>query len=254
MRLVDFITDHLGRWRDYPDRPAVESEPELTAQLGAYLNTEARDLLDVVQFTTEAPDSAQRGRRLDMAVQPRVARILVEGRSYTLFDTILPIECKRLPTPDDRGRDEREYVLVGDGRTTGGIQRFKLGAHGAAHATAVIIGYIQEGDAEHWLQAVNGWLAEAGKADPLWAGEQLTAVTSKKASAVHRFRSNHRRLRGSGNVGLWHLWIALASGSTKRRSGKASRRPIQDPQLKMLFAQGRGRRVARQAFPSMAPR
>lgn len=235
MRIIDFIADQLCLWRDYPNRPRVESEAALTAQLGAYLNTAARNSLDVVQFRTEVPDSVQPGRRLDMAVQPSISQILVEGRSYTLFDAILPIECKRLPTPNGYGRDEREYVIVGNGGTTGGIQRFKLGAHGAAHAVALIIGYIQDGDAEHWLQMVNGWLAEAGRADPLWAGEQLAAARGGEPSAVHRFSSTHRRLRGSGNVGLWHLWIAMATGSMKRRSRRAGRRPVQDRQLKMPF-------------------
>jgi hypothetical protein len=42
------------------------------------------------------------------------------------FDPIMPIECKRLPTPKAKDRDEREYVIT-EGATAGGIQRFKLG-------------------------------------------------------------------------------------------------------------------------------
>src|SRR5262249_10882351 len=157
--------------------PAVQSERELTAQLGAYLNSAARKSLDVVQFTTEVPDSVQRGRSIDVAVQPSDASIVVAGRTYTLFEVLLPIECKRLPTPAEHGRDELEYVTVRDGGTTGGIQRFKLGAHGAAHAMAVMIGYIQEGNAAQWSRRINRWLAELGKGDGLWAGERLTAVS-----------------------------------------------------------------------------
>ena len=83
---------------------------------------------------------------LDISVQPCGRLILVEGRRYTQFDTLLPIECKRLPMPipGDRRRDEREYVTSGSG-TTGGIQRFKLGAHGSSHSLGVMIGYIQDG-------------------------------------------------------------------------------------------------------------
>jgi len=211
MQLVHFIGAHLPRWRDHPERPAVQSERELTAQLGAYLNSAARKSLDVVQFTTEVPDSVQRGRSLDVAVQPSGAPIVVAGRTYTLFEVLLPIECKRLPTPADHGRDEREYVCVRDGGTTGGIQRFKLGAHGAAHAMAVIIGYIQEGNAGQWLRRINRWLAEAGERDVLWAGERLKAVP-RATSAVRYFRSSHRRVRGGERIELWHLWIVL-SGS-----------------------------------------
>jgi hypothetical protein len=210
LQLVDFIAEHLPRWRDHPDRRAVHSERDLTSQLCAYLNSAARRSLDVVQFTAEVPDSVQRGRSLDVAVQPCGAPIIVMGRSYTLFDILLPIECKRLPPPAGTGRDEREYVTVGDGSTAGGIQRFKLGAHGAAHAMAVMIGYIQEGDAEQWLYRINRWLLEASLADSFWAGEQLTAVAAE-AGAVHRFRSIHRReVHGGGRIEIWHLWIALA--------------------------------------------
>lgn len=41
-RVVDFIAEHLPRWRDSPDRPPVQSERELTAQLGAFLESAAR--------------------------------------------------------------------------------------------------------------------------------------------------------------------------------------------------------------------
>lgn len=209
LQLIAFIAEHLPRWRDHPDRRQVQSERELTAQLSAYLNSAARRSLDVVQFTTEVPDSVQRGRSLDVAVQPSEAPIVVEGRRYTLFEVLLPIECKRLPAPAEHARDEREYVIVREGGTTGGIQRFKLGAHGAAHRLALMIGYIQEGDAEQWLQQVNRWLAEASEADPSWAGEQL-AVVGAETGEVRSFRSTHRREgRGGESIELRHLWIAL---------------------------------------------
>lgn len=209
MQLVKFIADRLPRWRDHPERPPVLSERELTAQLSAYLNSEARRSLDVVQFTTEVPDSTQRARIIDVAVQPSGTPIFVEGRSYTLFEILLPIECKRLPTPGEYGRDEREYVMVRGGGTTGGIQRFKLGAHGAAHRLAVMIGYIQDGDAEQWLCRINQWIADASESDPFWSDEQLAAF-DLEASEVHCFRSTHKRdVRCGERIELRHLWIAL---------------------------------------------
>ena len=207
LQLVDFIADNLPRWRDHPDRRAVHSERELTDQLSSYLNSAARRTLDLVQFLTEVPDSAQRGRFLDIAIKPAGAPIFVTGRRYTLFDVLLPIECKRLPTP--KGRDEREYVIGDAAGSAGGIQRFKLGAHGSAHAMAVMIGYIQEGQAPQWLTRVNQWIAEIAEVDALWADERLVAM---EQSAVHRLRSLHRRqARGSASIELRHLWIALAS-------------------------------------------
>lgn len=207
LQIVEFIADNLPRWRDHPDRRPVHSERELTDQLSSYLNSVARRSLDLVQFLTEVPDSSHRGRFLDIAIKPSGAPIIVTGRRYTLFDVLLPIECKRLPTP--QGRDEREYVIAGEASNFGGIQRFKLGVHGSAHALAVMIGYIQEGQAPQWLTRVNQWLAEVGEADALWADERLAPV-AMEASAVHRLRSLHRRQpRGSANIELRHLWIAL---------------------------------------------
>ncbi len=210
MQLVEFIADNLPRWRDHPDRRPVHSERELTDQLSSYLNSAARRSLDLVQFLTEVPDAGQRGRFLDIAVKPSGAPIVVTGRRYTLFDVLLPIECKRLPTP--QGRDEREYVAAGEGPGAGGIQRFKLGAHGSTHALALMIGYIQEGQAPQWLTRVNHWLAELGETDALWADEHLAPMTPMAEQEVQRLRSLHRRQpRGSASIELRHLWIALAS-------------------------------------------
>lgn len=100
----------------------------------------------------------------------------------------------------------------------------------------MMIAFIQEDDASTWLRRINGWLADMGKGDPFWAGEQLKAVLpGVRAGAVHRFRSCHRRARGSGDVELWHLWIVMAVGSTKRR-GRPGR--VGDKQIRLPFMNG----------------
>jgi len=38
------------------------------------------------------------------------AAVWIEGRCHIDFDPLLPIECKRLPTPRGKDSDEREYV------------------------------------------------------------------------------------------------------------------------------------------------
>lgn len=207
-RVIDFIAEHLPRWRDNPDRPYVQTERELTAQLSSYLNSAARSgPLDIVQFRTEVPDSINKTRSLDITVQPCGPPLVVEGRRYTLFDVLLPIECKRLPTPADSGRDEREYVTSGEA-AAGGIQRFKLGAHGSTHGVGVMIGYIQDTQPPaQWLRSINHWLIEIGNADEFWTGEQL--VAESEVGAVQRLRSSHRRKGREPNVELLHLWIAL---------------------------------------------
>lgn len=211
-RVIDFIAEHLPRWRDNPDRPHVQNERELTAQLSSYLNSAARNgPLDIVQFRTEVPDTINKSRSLDITVQPCGPPIVVEGRRYTLFDVLLPIECKRLPTPSNSGRDEREYVTSGETVAAGGIQRFKLGAHGSTHGVGVMIGYIQDSQPPaHWLRLINHWLIEIGNTDEFWNGEQL--VAESEAGVVQRLRSSHRRKGCEPSVELLHLWIALRGG------------------------------------------
>lgn len=206
-RVIEFVAEQLPGWRDDPDRPQLRSERELTAQLGVYLNSAARSGLDVVQFQTETPDDAQHGRIVDLTALPSGQPLYVAGRRYTKFQVLLPIECKRLPTPEDPRRDPREYVATGE-HARGGIQRFKLGFHGAMHSVAVIIAYIQAEDAAAWVRRVNGWISELADADSAWAGEMLEVDAT--SGAVHRARSRHSR-GGSGRaaIELQHLWIEL---------------------------------------------
>lgn len=205
-QLIEFVAQHLPSWRDDPDRPQLRSERELTAQLSIYLNAAARNGLDVVQFQIETPDDAQHGRSIDLTALPNGQPIYVAGRRYTKFQVLLPIECKRLPTPDDPRRDPREYVTTGE-FARGGIQRFKLGFHGATHSVAVIIGYIQAENAEVWVRRINEWIAELARVDASWVGETLTVDAT--TGAVHRARSRHSRGASGRAIDLQHLWIEI---------------------------------------------
>jgi hypothetical protein len=218
LRIIDFVADQLPLWLRHPHRPSAESERVLSDQLCSHLNSAARDSFDFIQFSAEVPDSVHHGRSLDVAAKPSgvEAVITIEGKRYTQFDVLLPIECKRLPTPRDGGRDEREYVTTDGGRTTGGIQRFKLGAHGSAHDLAAMIGFIQDGEAEHWCTQINQWLAEEAKRDHEWSDEQLTPASVRASmTVVYRLRSRHRRRSGLPPIELQHLWVLVSNGVTR---------------------------------------
>lgn len=204
--VIEFVAQNLPGWRDDPDRPEARSERELTAQLSSYLNAAARNGLDVVQFQTEVPDSVHHGRSIDLTAQPSGQPLYVAGRRYTKFQVLLPIECKRLPTPAEARRDPREYVTAGE-HAQGGIQRFKLGFHGAAHAVAVVIAYIQADDAETWVRRINEWIAELARVDSSWVEELLT--TDETTGAVYRARSRHHRSTPGVAIELQHLWIEI---------------------------------------------
>jgi hypothetical protein len=145
--LLDFITAELPRWRDRVDRRDETSETILTSQLCAHLNSAARRAAgwDILQFRVEEPDEKRKGRKIDLVPSPCGAAICVEGRRHTDFDSLMPIECKRLPIPKGEDRDEREYVFSSSS-STGGIQRFKAGHHGAAHTFGAMIWLYSERD------------------------------------------------------------------------------------------------------------
>jgi hypothetical protein len=161
LELLGFISNELPHWRDRHDRPTETSENALTSQLCAHLNSAARQSAgwDILQFRIEEPDSQVKGRRIDLVAAPSNTIVWVEGRRYVDFDTLLPIECKRLPTPKEKERDEREYVFNRHA-STGGIQRFKAGHHGANHKLGAMIAYVQQETSAFWNARVLGWINE----------------------------------------------------------------------------------------------
>ena len=184
--VLDFVAQQLPTWRDNPDRGPADAETVLTSQLIAHLNGAARhSSWDVLQFRTEEPDTAHRGRRIDIVAAPRGVVIWIDGRRHTEFDPILPIECKRLPTPQDSDRDEREYVIH-RARSTGGIQRFKEGHHGSGHNVVGMIGYIQQGDGAQWRSRIVGWIDDlVTTQQPRWSSDDRLELNSPP-QFVHR--------------------------------------------------------------------
>jgi hypothetical protein len=210
--LLEFIADELPHWRDHPERKPETSETALTNQLCDHLNSAARtsDAWSRIQFRTEVPDEVQHGRAIDLAPKPCGAVLVIEGRRHTQFDTLLPIECKRLPTPKGRQRDEREYVATATG-STGGIQRFKFGHHGAAHRNAAMIAYVQEHTFCHWLTQVNGWIRDlSSQTDSAWGStDSLRLEKDNPTARLCTSRSCHERSGGLEKIALQHLWIMM---------------------------------------------
>jgi hypothetical protein len=169
LELVEFIAAALPIWRDRLDRPGETSETALTSQVCAHLNSTARHAKgwDILQFRVEEGDEHQAGRKIDLVASPSGTSITIEGRKHVDFDSLMPIECKRLPTPTGPGRDEREYVISAQA-TTGGIQRFKSGHHGSAHGIAAMIAYVQEGKASVWDERIAGWIGALAGKEPGW--------------------------------------------------------------------------------------
>jgi len=210
--LLDFIASELPRWRDDPERPTDTSETILTEHLCDYLTGTARLSTgwDVLQFRTEVADEQHKGRKIDLAPKPCGTTIWIDGRRHTQYDSLLPIECKRLPTPKGRNRDEREYVF-NRYASTGGIQRFKAGHHGADHSLGAMIGYVQEETTALWHQRIAGWIGELAKSGvPGWT--QMDLLQMERTDETLRMavlRSSHNRENSRPKMELRHLWLQM---------------------------------------------
>ena len=218
--LIDFIYSQLAVWRDDPTRPTETSETRLTAQLCQFLNSATRTAdLDSVVFQAEVPDTTVVGRTLDLVPGPCGCVIWIDGRRHSLYDPIIPIECKRLPTPSGGKRERREYLHM-QNRTTGGVQRFKSGVHGSGHAIGVIIGYAQEPSLSCWLARINRWVRVLTRAKIAgWShADYLQRGSHDRTRRIARHHSVNART-GESSIMLHHLWIdmqlvAAATGSS----------------------------------------
>lgn len=212
LELLDFIRDELPRWRDRPERKLETSETHLTSQLCIHLNSATRHSLgwDILQFLTEVPDEEAKGRRIDLVPAPANTTIWIEGRRYFDFNTLLPIECKRLPTPTGKDRDEREYVFS-QHSSTGGIQRFKAGHHGAGHAHGAMIAYVQQETSGFWSRKVAEWIDDliaCGQTG--WTTKDSLRLDQDDATRrVAVLSSSHTREKGLPEITLRHLWVQM---------------------------------------------
>lgn len=210
--LLDFIADELPCWRDRPELKNISSETELTSKLCGHLNSAARRSTgwDFLQFRSEESDELQKGRKIDLIASPCDATVWVEGRRCTDFDTLLPIECKRLPTPKGNDRDEREYVISRNS-STGGIQRFKAGHHGGNHTLAAMIAYVQDETSIIWEARIESWINElAAASNPEWAESDLLHLEAESnRPRVATYCSTHARKNGLPNITLRHFWVEM---------------------------------------------
>ena len=143
LKTIGFVHQQLPAWRDDPYRSSEESENKLNLQLCKFLDSQARNCFPMVRFDHEEPQTGQ--RRIDLSAS-LAENMVIEAIAYTIYDPILVLESKRIPAPSsDR---EKEYV-TGINKS-GGIQRFKLGLHGAKLNLSAMIGYIQDKSARDW--------------------------------------------------------------------------------------------------------
>jgi hypothetical protein len=209
-RTLDFVRDELPRWRDRQDRREEDAEEALNAQLCKHLDARARHHLRMVQFHHE--ERQARRRRVDISAG-RTEGGFIGTTYHSIDDPFVVFEGKRLPAPDKTR--EREYVTGGEEKS-GGIQRFKLGLHGAQFTTVGMIGYIQKDLPRRWHDQINLWIRDLAGASPLgqekWeTGEQLAHFTEDARTLTASCVSSHSRVGAavSLHIDIYHLWIQM---------------------------------------------
>ena len=210
--LLDYIASELPIWRDRPERKAETAETALTSQLCAHLISRARhSSWDFLQFRVEEKDSVAKARKIDLIAAPSGCVVWVEGRKHVDFDTLLPIECKLLPTPHGTGRDKREY-LYNRYKSTGGVARFKAGHHGAAHNIGGMVAFVQSGSLTNWQTKIERWIAAMSRARLLdWTIEdQIVLRRHEPSERLAVLSSRHVRAGKLDPINLQHLWIEMS--------------------------------------------
>lgn len=218
LKTIEFVRRRLPEWRDDPDRSSEESEVKLNLQLCKFLDSRARNDFPMVCFNHEEPQSGKRS--VDLSASP-ASRILIKAKLHTIYDPFLVLEGKRLPPPSkDR---EKEYVTGDYGdkiKTSGGIQRFKMGVHGAALDRAAMIGYVQERSVNDWYHDINKWIAKLAGNSPttdgcIWTiGEILEPLVASESKGDAFYRSVHSRVDCKSNIKIYHIWIEMNTEKT----------------------------------------
>lgn len=190
------------------DGSLVTSEDEITEDLADFLDIEQEALNQDQNISFKFTNQSK--KKADIGVK--------WGRVYAAYnrDPFCWIEAKRLPTPKDKDRDEREYVIVSQEKVNGkkkfkgngGIQRFKEGKHAPEIYYSIMIGYIQDdNNVNVWLSKINTWIIELANANNgFWGNEDcLNKYVSNKCN---RFFSTHKR-KDKEPITLHHYWIKL---------------------------------------------
>ncbi len=210
-RTIEFIYAHLPAWRDHSDRLCEDAEEALNSQLCKHMNVLARQKFSMVHFNVEERQDDGH-RKVDLAATPDEA-IDIHTNSYTIYDPLLVIEAKRLPTPGT-GR-EKEY-LTGFENRSGGVQRFRLGLHGNKLETVAMIGYVQSSSSSHWHQQVNRWISEEieSRTDKTcdWStADELGTLSLNNELRTALCESSHQRINAvSTQISIRHLWVEMS--------------------------------------------
>ncbi len=174
----------------------LESEPDISNSLDSFLNFELPESPFEFHFKNEYKVT-EKNEKTDIGVI---------SKKYNKHLVLCFIEAKRLPTDKIDGAREKEYVL-------NGIERFKTTKHGYKLPFSIMVGFIQQHNANHWHSKVNEWIDEQMKKSSnekiTWNNDdRLVWDTSFTSNKITKYNSTHTRIE-LDKIKLVHYWIDL---------------------------------------------
>ena len=215
-RLIEFLATEL---EDFPGWQQLESnrnENYYNQNLNRFLQIRARDKCDAVQFDREIEHDSPGAHDIGTFPADEIG-LIVRGRKFRPREPIYTMECKRLPSPV--GSRQREYLTSESGHPPrGGVQRYKMGIHGAGLDDAGIIGYVEEGTPEAWQRKINGWVDQLIRnpvdSTVVWkSADRLKPYSGvKKGKRVRVSKSECIRVQ-AGKTRLTHFHVNMKLGA-----------------------------------------
>ena len=195
--LYHFIDSAIG---GFTYNGKSNSEDDITLAMSYYLDSKSEETSNLFKFINQA-------HKADIGV--------FFGRYYdstSICNQLCWIEAKRLPTPINSYRDEREYVFVDHSqfKGNGGIERFKLNKHGEGLPVAMMLGYVQSDTFDYWEEKVNQWLQEYSTIALSYKNECLIRINGN----TNRYQSRHLRIdykskQQISDIKIYHFWITV---------------------------------------------
>jgi hypothetical protein len=202
-KLIEFIKKHISEFPEYLTTVSgnIEKENHITAPLDDYLGDRVREDNLPYKFQNQTPDRDS-NRITDIAVKIQRSE---KGKFHTENSAFCWIEAKRLKFPNH----SNEYVF-GD---TGGIERFKRGHHAPKLLFSIMVGYIQDHDANYWLERVNDKIMDLSKNSTdgtiEWSEQDKLQSENGDLFSIFLAKSENSRLKQNDKIILHHYWVKV---------------------------------------------
>ncbi|MGZ8161882.1 MAG: hypothetical protein ACXWTT_03325 [Methylobacter sp.] len=172
-KVVELVAYALPFFADDVLKEGIANENGLNRKLSRYITNIGNNLGSPYFAQPESMED----KKLGNSPAPDIGIYLYQDNIAGDSPKVTVFEGKRLSSHIESKR-RREYVFGHEENgklvQSGGIERFKQSIHGRNFKYAGMIGYVQNGTFENWLEKVNTWIVEQSQRanDPQWLEEE----------------------------------------------------------------------------------